>query len=215
MPEERRTIQELLVEKKSHLAHLNSQVPKRRSGKKLTIPRELRLELDYTRRFIKFHRTLISPWRRLPVEIMSEIFLFTLKSRNGGNNIDEDEAWIDDRPGTLLLCKVCSAWRAVAIGTPALWNTLSLTANYVRRHPLDWVSTWLDRSRSFPVHLQLFWDNEVLPNTVFSALSKFASHLDHTVELAIDGTIQSRHRYVSLTRFLKAWVTISMIHTPG
>ncbi|KAJ7905787.1 hypothetical protein B0H14DRAFT_2661624 [Mycena olivaceomarginata] len=186
-PEERRTIQELLVEKKSHLAHLNSQVPKRRRGKKLTVPRELRLELDYTRRFIKFHRTLISPWRRLPVEIMSEIFLFTLKSRNRENILDEDGIWIDDRAGTLLLCKVCSAWRAVAIGTPALWNTLSLTANYMWRRPIDWVSTWLDRSRSFPVHLQLFWDNQVLPNIVFSALSKFASHLDHTVELAIDG----------------------------
>jgi hypothetical protein len=75
--QETKMIQELLVEKKAHLAHLNSKVPKRRTGKKF--PRQLRYTLEYTRRVIKFHQALIAPWRRLPVEIMSEIFLFTLE----------------------------------------------------------------------------------------------------------------------------------------
>ncbi|KAJ7366553.1 hypothetical protein DFH08DRAFT_680624, partial [Mycena albidolilacea] len=111
--QETKMIQELLVEKKAYLAHLNSKVPKRRTGKKF--PRELRLQLDYTRRFIKFHQALIAPWRRLPVEIMSEIFLFTLE-------VDDDKYWDDDRWGTLLVCKICSAWRAIALRTPSLWN---------------------------------------------------------------------------------------------
>ncbi|KAF8211916.1 hypothetical protein K438DRAFT_1218761 [Mycena galopus ATCC 62051] len=182
-PEETKTIQELLVEKTNHLAHLNSQVPKRRRGKKLKISRELRTDLEYTRRFIKLHRALISPWRRLPVEILSDIFLLTLEARN----IDEDDVWMDDREGTLLLCQICSAWRAVALRTPALWNTLSIYASDLFC-PLDWVSTWLDRSRSSPVSLQLLWDSLlVFPDVLNSVMSIFASHLHHTAELAIDG----------------------------
>ncbi|KAJ6502229.1 hypothetical protein C8R45DRAFT_862027 [Mycena sanguinolenta] len=177
-------IQELLLEKTAHLAKLNAQAPRRRSGKKLS--RQLRAELDYTRAFIKFHRALISPWRRLPVEILSEIFLFTLKVRGGDRNRDDLYPWVDDRRGTLLLCQICSTWRAVALQTPALWNTLSFQSYWAFRRPLDWVSTWLDRSRSSPLHLQLRWDPNLSPNIRNSVLSAFTSHLPHTVKLAVE-----------------------------
>lgn len=179
---ERNTIQELLAEKTAHLAHLNSKVPKRRTGKK--IPRRLRAELEQTRRFIKFHQALIAPWRRLPVEIMAEIFLFTLDvtSLNDG----EDDYWNDDRGSTLLLCKICRTWREIAISTPALWNVLSLTLHNIPR-PLDWISTWLDRSRSFPVYLQVFWGNGALSDVINPVLSLFESHLHHAAGLWIDG----------------------------
>ncbi|KAF7363714.1 hypothetical protein MSAN_01029200 [Mycena sanguinolenta] len=185
-PGEKIMIQELLVEKTAYLANLNSQAPRRRSGKKMS--RQLRAELDYTRAFIKFHRALISPWRRLPVEILSEIFLFTLKVRGGLRDIRDDELdpWVDDRAGTLLLCKICSAWRAVALRTPALWNTLSLQSYQVFRRPLDWVSTWLDRSRTSPLHLQLLWDPKLSPHTRNSVLEIFTSHLPHTTRLAVE-----------------------------
>ncbi|KAJ7828086.1 hypothetical protein B0H13DRAFT_2118428 [Mycena leptocephala] len=170
--QEKRMIQELLAEKTTQLAHLNSKVPKRDWQE---------TELDHTRRFVKFHQALISPWKRLPVEIMSEIFLFSLEV-----NQDEDNYWIDDRQGTLLLCKICSTWRAIAIRTPALWNILSLSLHSVR-HPPDWISTWLDRSRSFPVYLQVFWGHKSLPDVINSVISIFASHLHHTAGLWVDG----------------------------
>ncbi|KAJ7804087.1 hypothetical protein B0H13DRAFT_2159806 [Mycena leptocephala] len=170
--QEKRMIQELLAEKTTQLAHLNSKVPKRGTGRK--VPRKLRAELDHTRRFVKFHQALISPWKRLPVEIMSEIFLFSLEV-----NQDEDNYWIDDRQGTLLLCKICSTWRAIAIRTPAFLHSV--------RHPPDWISTWLDRSRSFPVYLQVFWGHKSLPDVINSVISIFASHLHHTAGLWVDG----------------------------
>ncbi|KAF7366644.1 hypothetical protein MSAN_00922300 [Mycena sanguinolenta] len=182
-PEERKTIQQLLVEKTAHLSHLNSQVPKRRPGKKHTVPAELRTQLAYTRRWLEFHRALISPWRQLPAEILSAIFIFTLKYRG---DPDEDGSWADDRAGTLLLCKICSAWRVIALRTPALWNTLSIFATGLERPP-DWVSTWLTRSRSSPVYLQLLWDSRALPSVIDSLASAFANHLHHTAELSIDG----------------------------
>ncbi|KAF7363739.1 hypothetical protein MSAN_01031700 [Mycena sanguinolenta] len=164
--EERKEIQELLAEKAAHLSYLNSQVPKRRSGKKHKVPAELRAELAYTRRWLDFHRALVSPWRQLPVEIMSEIFIFTLKYRGES---DQLEPWIDDRVGTLLLCKICSAWRAIALRTPALWNTLSVLA--------------FERQ----VYLQLLWDSHTHPDVMNSVVSVYSSHLHHTAELSIHG----------------------------
>ncbi|KAJ6584667.1 hypothetical protein B0H19DRAFT_1106000 [Mycena capillaripes] len=180
--QQKQMIQQLLAEKTAHLAHLNSKVPKRKTKKK--IPRELRAELDHTRRSIKFHRALISPWRRLPVEIMAEIFLFALEVTIQPD--DADNSWNDDREGTLLLCKICSNWRSIAINTSALWNVLSINLHYVRR-PLDWISTWLDRSRSMPVYLQIFWGHKALPDVINPVLSAFAAHLHHIAGLWIDG----------------------------
>ncbi|KAJ6502203.1 hypothetical protein C8R45DRAFT_1092093 [Mycena sanguinolenta] len=181
--EERKTIQQLLAEKTAHLSHLNSQVPKRRPGKKHKILSDLRAELAYTRRWLDFHRALASPWRQLPVEIMSEIFILTLKSRE---ILDQDEPWIDDRAGTLLLCKICSVWRAIALMTPALWNTVSVRLSNLKC-PFEWVSTWLTRSRCTPVYLQLFWNHRALPNAINSVVSVFVSHLHHTTGLSING----------------------------
>ncbi|KAJ7827473.1 hypothetical protein B0H14DRAFT_3144550 [Mycena olivaceomarginata] len=140
---------------------------------------------------MELHRALISPWRRLPVEITSKIFVFTLKTRRREpkpSHYDEgDPIWIDDRAGTLLLCKICSAWRAIAMSTPALWNTLYLSADDVEWRPLDWVSTWLDRSKCFPVYLQLFWNHKTLPDVINSLMSvAVVSHLHHIAELEIE-----------------------------
>ncbi|KAJ7718128.1 hypothetical protein DFH07DRAFT_336872 [Mycena maculata] len=180
--QERKTIREILADKMSHLASLNSKVPKRRTGKK--IPRQLRAELDHTRRFIKFHQALIAPWRRLPIELIAEIFRFTLEVTNQDDNADD--YWNDDRPSTLRLCRICRTWRAIAVSTPALWNVLSISLHSVS-HPIEWISTWLDRSRSFPLYLQLFWGNKSLPEVINPVLSIFETHLYHTAGLWIDG----------------------------
>ncbi|KAJ7202818.1 hypothetical protein GGX14DRAFT_652980 [Mycena pura] len=179
--QEKKVIQELLAQQKAHLSQLNSKVPRRRTGKK--IPRQLRADLDRTRRFIRVHQVLIAPWRWLPVEIMSEIFLFTLSPRES----EDTDSWNDDRRGTLLLCKICRTWRNITISTPALWNVLSLNLHAVEHRVIDLVSTWLDRSRSFPVYLQVFWDHTAFSAVVNSVISTFALHLHHTAGLWIDG----------------------------
>ncbi|KAF7363707.1 hypothetical protein MSAN_01028500 [Mycena sanguinolenta] len=196
---EKKAIQELLGEKTAHLAQLKSQVPKRRFGRKPRVPRELRAELAYTRRWLEFHRPLVSPWRQLPAEIMSEIFLFTLEPRGNGNHrylwhtsTDEDGPWDDDRAGTLLVCEICSAWRAIALKTPGLWNTLSIRLFTTRKARPQWVSTWLERSRSSPVHLQLLWNSEASTSAINWVMGVFARHFHHTAELLING-LHSRH----------------------
>ncbi|KAJ7827465.1 hypothetical protein B0H14DRAFT_2516942 [Mycena olivaceomarginata] len=112
---------------------------------------------------------------------MSEIFVLTLEPRE----CYHDGGWIDDRAGTLLLCEICSTWRAIAIRTPALWNTLSLSAEYAPR-PLDWISTWLGRSRSFPMCLQLVGSGQALRDLLGSVISTIHDHLHHIAELEIE-----------------------------
>ncbi|KAJ6620742.1 hypothetical protein B0H10DRAFT_1791338, partial [Mycena sp. CBHHK59/15] len=146
--QETRAIKEILAEKTAHLARLNSKVPRRRSGKK--IPALLRSELDLTHRFIKFHQALIAPWRRLPTEIMAEIFTFTLNPVS----VHDVEFWDDGRSFVLRLCKICRNWRQIAISTPALWTVLYLHLPG-SQSSFDWVSLWLDRSRSLPIYLQV------------------------------------------------------------
>ncbi|KAJ7175401.1 hypothetical protein C8R46DRAFT_1078742 [Mycena filopes] len=186
--EERHIIEELLEQKSTQLAELNARVrriPKRSGATTKKLPRALRVDLEETRRIIKFHRALLAPWRCLPVEIMGEIFLSTLANQHGDkNSADEHDQWNDDRTGTLLLCKICREWRRIAITTPSLWNVLSLT---LQRNPLDWLSTWLDRSRAFPLYLQVFWDDRALPEVINTALSVFHPHLHHTATLWLDG----------------------------
>ncbi|KAK7048130.1 hypothetical protein R3P38DRAFT_3387632 [Favolaschia claudopus] len=181
--QDRQLIRELVDEKKVLLAQLNSKVPKRRSWRKISS--KLRVQLEETRRSIKLHEALIAPWRRLPVEMLSLIFEFTLGKLITGEN---DLTWDDGRPDTLLLCSVCSTWRAIALGTPALWNALSLdvpSASEPQSH--DWVPTWLDRSRCAPLFLQVFWGRDANLPVLNQVVSTFLSHLHHTSTLWFHG----------------------------
>ncbi|KAJ7471807.1 hypothetical protein FB451DRAFT_308211 [Mycena latifolia] len=111
-------------------------------------------------------QSILSPWRRLPPELLAEIFLFS---------------WCDDwdyppltEYAPLLLLRVCHAWRALALATPALWSKLSW---YITRNEdIDIVDTWISRCGGCPLYLDihlplvgedgdppaLFWDIERL-----------------------------------------------------
>ncbi|KAJ7082604.1 hypothetical protein C8R43DRAFT_1052242 [Mycena crocata] len=62
---------------------------------------------------------ILSPWRRLPPELLAEIYMFMLC---------ETSSWYyhsfpEYAPQILL--RVCHTWRALAFATPALWAKLS------------------------------------------------------------------------------------------
>ncbi|KAJ7070044.1 hypothetical protein C8F01DRAFT_1115093 [Mycena amicta] len=198
---EKTIVQQIIAEKKAHLATLNAKVPRRNSGKK--IPRKLRLELETTRYFIKAHQAVIAPWRRLPVELMAEIFVLTLAPMARHEMEDMEvvwDEWMDDREGTLLLGRVCRRWRQIQLSTPNLWSVLSIfivpgpgtdnVSDQEAEGQLEWVSTWLERSRGTPLHLQIFWDpTSSCKRAVDFVLSIFAGHLHHIAGLCIDGAV--------------------------
>ncbi|KAJ6511784.1 hypothetical protein DFH09DRAFT_1434635 [Mycena vulgaris] len=100
---------------------------------------ELSVRRDKTADYINAHQALISPARRLPRDIVQEIFLACLPThRNAG---------MSSRAVPLVLARICSAWRTVALSTPALWSSLHLPLEYIFEHGLSApVTDWLQRS---------------------------------------------------------------------
>lgn len=67
------------------------------------------------------YQSLIAPIQRLPSEVLSEIFLALPHIPNV-----EPFAIINS---PVLLARVCSQWRDVAISTPQLWDIINLSVD--------------------------------------------------------------------------------------
>ncbi|KAL1668748.1 hypothetical protein GGF50DRAFT_85864 [Schizophyllum commune] len=67
------------------------------------------------------HEALLSVWRRLPPEILSEIFCLALP-----------DDWDNEPAGRRVLnfACVCAMWRSVALNTPSLWTALRFGAGW-------------------------------------------------------------------------------------
>ncbi|KAF8122643.1 hypothetical protein K438DRAFT_1483234, partial [Mycena galopus ATCC 62051] len=68
------------------------------------------------------NRGIISPLRRMPPELLQEIFSWTVPlaqdSRNGAQTSITESPW--------NLSHVCKLWREVSIGTPSLWSLIAI-----------------------------------------------------------------------------------------
>ncbi|KAJ7657363.1 hypothetical protein DFH06DRAFT_1198048 [Mycena polygramma] len=127
--------------------------------------------------YIDSHSALISPARRLPRDIVEAIFLACLPS----NRLPAMAA--SEAP--LLLCHICSAWRAIALSSPRFWASLHIVLELVLRDPygISLVSEWLQRSGTCPLSL-----------TVFEQSNNFM-HLVAGSPVPLIGTIPSAKRY--------------------
>ncbi|KAJ7669664.1 hypothetical protein B0H17DRAFT_989717, partial [Mycena rosella] len=110
--------------------------------------RDLSDQREKTLAYIDAHQALISPARRLPRDIVQEIFLACLPShRNTVMSATE---------APLILARICSAWRTIALSTPALWASLHLPLEYIFDHSLHApVTKWLGRSGRCPLSLSI------------------------------------------------------------
>ncbi|KAF8962471.1 hypothetical protein BDZ97DRAFT_1113145 [Flammula alnicola] len=80
--------------------------------------RNLRQDKEDLNRSIDTYRCLISPMRRLPPDILREIFISCLPD-DRNPTMSNDEA-------PMLLSQVSSHWRSVAMTTPGLWASLHI-----------------------------------------------------------------------------------------
>ncbi|TFK38340.1 hypothetical protein BDQ12DRAFT_630766, partial [Crucibulum laeve] len=64
------------------------------------------------------HQALLSPIRRVPEEILAQIFIFCLPT--------DRCAVMNVREPPLLLGRVCSQWRDIAVRTPRLWSSIHI-----------------------------------------------------------------------------------------
>ncbi|KAJ3834923.1 hypothetical protein EV361DRAFT_444002 [Lentinula raphanica] len=182
---ERCIIADLLEKKVQHLRNIEE------------MARTLNHELIQARTDLAEHKALLSGVRRLPVEIMSEIFLQCLPEVDTSSVIWSPEPSPDQAP--LLLTQVCRNWRSIAIGTPRLWSTLSINASNGSASHAEISKLWLDRSKKVPLTLSLlvrstdrFYGGrraksyeEFVPLAATKVLTMFVSHLWRVRALAL------------------------------
>ena len=84
------------------------------------------------------------PILKFPPEILGEIFIACLPSHPGPNR--------NEAP--LLVCRICSGWRTVALSTPELWSFIYITHRKQRLNE-EMLSAWLTRSGDCPLSIDL------------------------------------------------------------
>ncbi|KIK69479.1 hypothetical protein GYMLUDRAFT_152207, partial [Collybiopsis luxurians FD-317 M1] len=68
-------------------------------------------------RFRDEHRSLLSPIRKLPAEVLGEIFSFACLESGYALKLTR----FFTKAVTMSLSQVCSAWRSIAVSSPRLW----------------------------------------------------------------------------------------------
>ncbi|KAJ7909579.1 hypothetical protein B0H13DRAFT_1616362 [Mycena leptocephala] len=73
---------------------------------------------DELTEYIDAHLALVSPVRRLLEDAVRAIFIACMPSARN--------AVMSTKDSPLLLCRICSAWRQLALTTPQLWASLHI-----------------------------------------------------------------------------------------
>ncbi|KAF7299762.1 F-box domain-containing protein [Mycena chlorophos] len=132
---ESRQIRALLVEPRIRLHSLDAAIQK------------LEQERAVLLAHIAKHEALLSPIRRLPHDMLQEIFKACMPA-------DRNIAMSSSEP-PLVLSRICSRWRNIALGTPMLWSKLHVVepaaGTVVRR--TEAVKEWLGRTGSLPLSI--------------------------------------------------------------
>ncbi|KAJ6594539.1 hypothetical protein B0H19DRAFT_64294 [Mycena capillaripes] len=120
---------------------------------------KLNEERDALATYVEAHRALISPVRRLPLDIMEEIFMACLPTHRN--------CVMSAQEAPIILGRICSSWRTISLSTPRLWSRLHIvepTRQYGSTHGLydakvaqrlEVANTWLRRSGNCPLAISL------------------------------------------------------------
>ncbi|KAJ7649165.1 hypothetical protein B0H17DRAFT_1022522, partial [Mycena rosella] len=187
-------IKTLLIEPTLRLQHLDGEITDlHKAIDKLTTQRA------GLSAYVDAHKALISPARRLPLDIIQEIFVTCLPTdRNCAMSAVE---------APILLGRICSAWRAISLLTPRLWAKLHIVEplphspsavaffekSLVQR--IEAIKLWLGRSGQCPLSISINatgYDSPASLNQILQALLPFAScweHLNFTIPFPALATV--------------------------
>ncbi|KAF7355614.1 hypothetical protein MSAN_01478700 [Mycena sanguinolenta] len=138
--EEIHHIQIDLISRTEELARINERL------------REFSSQRDQLQAYVESHKALISSPRRLPPDVVQQIFVACLPTKmNAVMSVEEPP---------LLLCQICSAWRTIALSIPILWSTIHVSFDFVLSYKsrILAVTKWLQRSATRPLSLSICFD---------------------------------------------------------
>ncbi|KAJ7634701.1 hypothetical protein FB45DRAFT_472308 [Roridomyces roridus] len=181
-------IRALLVEPRQRIQGLNDKIAEMQKAID-----KVAAERDSIGSYVQPHEDLLSPIRRIPAEVMSEIFVACLPTHRN--------CVMSAREAPILLGRICSAWRTLSHATPRLWSSLHIVDHAERpREPGNlgqWqvafsdddprfamvpgvVQTWLARSGQCPLSISVRGDITLPPTQhVIEILLTMASRWEH------------------------------------
>ncbi|KAJ7062301.1 hypothetical protein C8F01DRAFT_1137114 [Mycena amicta] len=156
--EEIQDIKDVIVKGTNRLHQLDSEIAElQKTMDKLVDERQL-VHSD-----IEAHQALLSPLRRVPIDVIREIFVACLP--------EDRHCVMSAQEAPVLLGRICSSWRAIALSTPSLWSTIHIAEPWLSRYSpatsfpriatlfaarLEAATEWLSRSGSMPLSISIF-----------------------------------------------------------
>lgn len=137
-------IRDSLTHVRSHLSLVDDKI-----GRLSAAFKDLTDEREMLQKCVDEHESALSPMRRLPTEIVSEIFLSSLTSEASDS--------LDAAKGPWRLGKVCSRWRRIVNSYPKFWSSLIIEVDDIHlfTNAITMLETWLLRSRDCLLSIQL------------------------------------------------------------
>ncbi|KAF7376631.1 hypothetical protein MSAN_00079900 [Mycena sanguinolenta] len=156
--------------------------------------------------YVEAHKALLSPIRRLPLDIICAIFVACLPThRNCAMSAQE---------APVLLGRICSAWRAISLSTPQLWSRVHIveptpsdlvpesseaySAKVAQR--LKAAGTWLRRSGTCPLSISL--------QSIFNPTTSRTRRIAHVPP-------SDSHFLNVLLPFVSRWQYMDLVLSPG
>ena len=180
---ETRQILNFLSHRLSELSRLDTEIDRLQA-----IIDDLYEQRDKARKFVDDHRALLSPARRLPPEIVGEIFVHCLPTTHNAVKSTTE--------APLLLGRICSAWRNISLLTPRLWSSIHLVIpihhdaskfNSIIQLRCKALKEWLGRSGTLPLSISLTTSN-----------NGYCAHLSSAATPLMETLIQFSHRWNSI-----------------
>ncbi|KAF8197826.1 hypothetical protein K438DRAFT_1672658 [Mycena galopus ATCC 62051] len=130
--------------------------------------RDLTVQRDRVKAHIDSHKALISQPRRLPQDVIEQIFLACLPTRHN--------AVMSVTEAPLLLGHICSAWRSITFAMPRLWASLHISVDFAFSEERQAVIVdWLMRSAPLPLAISASChDYDHYDQAVVNILSAFS-----------------------------------------
>lgn len=150
------TIHAVVTQRKSQLAALDDHIDllNRALEKLQRIQARLKEKRAIVQESLELHQALASPaCCLLPSELLGEIFLRCLPQTNYVAPSS------DECP--MVLTRVCRHWRAVALSTPRLWASLSISLLRADTTGGDEYKRWLEKASSVPLSIRVVHDMDL------------------------------------------------------
>jgi hypothetical protein len=182
----------------------------------------LKEKAEYLQQLIDSYRAILSPFRNLPQDVLREIFYHCLPTHR--NSI------MSARDVPMVLTRVCSLWRSVALTTPCIWAKIHIPfpghpgsswtyTSYLPENALakrqqifskvmqlrcQVVKEWLDRSGTCPLSISLSYPTQYILSN---------SPVEHGVDDELtDPLIEILLAFASRWSDIHFWMPPSMYH---